>query len=309
MYEVDNGGWVARGALVSAVGAGLIDVTFTCVPPGLGTRLGLDRDEDGLLDGIERHWGSNASRPDTDFDGYDDALEILLGADPTVFDARLAADVAAPEVGPVEARDVFADTATLHVVTSEPAAVLVELGTSPGDLSLTSFADTELRRAHDVILSGLPAGTELSWQVTATDRNGNAGTAEGSFTTRPPLFHVEEITLEKSGAGPFTVTGTVLVVDQAGVAVADLPVRVLWKGDIGGVDNFPLQRTDAQGVATFAIGPWTPAAPTTLTLSPAHVGHPQDVNDPFYIGSGGDDATFFYEQPANKVNYRSIDVP
>src|SRR6185436_14749467 len=68
MYEVDNGGWVSRGNLVGAVGAGLIDVTFTCVPPGTGTRLGLDRDEDGLYDAIERHLGTNPARPDTDQD-------------------------------------------------------------------------------------------------------------------------------------------------------------------------------------------------------------------------------------------------
>ncbi|HZL98781.1 MAG TPA: hypothetical protein VFD43_00890 [Planctomycetota bacterium] len=309
LYEVDNGGWVSRGSLVSAVGAGTIDVTFTCVPPGLGTRLGLDRDEDGLYDAIERQWGSNAARPDTDQDGYDDALEVLLGADPLLFDARLGSDVAAPQVSAVEARDVFADTATLQVVTSEAAAVLVELGTAPGDFSLASFADAELRRRHDLVLSGLPAGTELHWRVTATDKNGNAGTAEGGFTTRPPLFHVDAITLETSGSGPYTVTGTVAVVDQAGAPVAGIPVRVLWGGDLGGAESLPLATTDAAGVASFALGPWTPAAPTTVTLSPVTIGHPADVTHPYYIGSAGDEPTFFYEQAANQVNYRSIELP
>ena len=32
-------------------------VTFTCVPPGSGERLGLDRDDDGMLDGDEQLWG------------------------------------------------------------------------------------------------------------------------------------------------------------------------------------------------------------------------------------------------------------
>ena len=309
MYEVDLGGWVTRGNLVGAVGAGMIDVTFTCVPPGMGTRLGLDRDEDGLYDGIERHWGSNPAKADTDQDGYDDALELSLGGDPLVFDAHLDADTAAPAIESVEARDVFSDTATLHVVTGEAATLLVELGTAPGVYGLASFADDELRRAHDVILSGLPALTELHWRVTASDHNGNAGVSEGSFTTTPPLYHVDAITLEKSGTGPYTLTGTVSVVDQTGAPVPNIPVRVLWAGDIGGAEDFPLVTADGNGVATFTIGPYTPAAPTTVTISPATVGHPADVTNPFYIGSPGDAATFFYEQPANAVNYKSIDVP
>jgi hypothetical protein len=30
------------------------EVTLTCVPPGSGVRIGIDRDEDGILDGDER---------------------------------------------------------------------------------------------------------------------------------------------------------------------------------------------------------------------------------------------------------------
>jgi hypothetical protein len=30
------------------------ELTFTCVPPGSGVRMGIDRDEDGVLDGDER---------------------------------------------------------------------------------------------------------------------------------------------------------------------------------------------------------------------------------------------------------------
>jgi hypothetical protein len=30
------------------------EITFTCVPPGSGARIGIDRDEDGVLDGDER---------------------------------------------------------------------------------------------------------------------------------------------------------------------------------------------------------------------------------------------------------------
>ncbi|MCA9700717.1 MAG: hypothetical protein KC431_24535, partial [Myxococcales bacterium] len=32
-------------------------VTYTCVPPGSGRRLGIDRDDDGMRDGDEQLWG------------------------------------------------------------------------------------------------------------------------------------------------------------------------------------------------------------------------------------------------------------
>ena len=46
--------------LVTATGAAL---TYTCVPPGAGTRIGIDRDLDGALDGDERAAGSDPADP------------------------------------------------------------------------------------------------------------------------------------------------------------------------------------------------------------------------------------------------------
>jgi hypothetical protein len=39
------------------------EVTYTCAPPGSGHRIGLDRDEDGALDGDELHAGSDPADP------------------------------------------------------------------------------------------------------------------------------------------------------------------------------------------------------------------------------------------------------
>ena len=39
------------------------EITYTCVPPGSGIRMGLDRDEDGVYDGDERAAGSNPADP------------------------------------------------------------------------------------------------------------------------------------------------------------------------------------------------------------------------------------------------------
>ena len=53
LYRTDFGRWSSRGPIVAAIAAGQLEMSFTCVPPGLGERLGVDRDEDGLLDGTE----------------------------------------------------------------------------------------------------------------------------------------------------------------------------------------------------------------------------------------------------------------
>ncbi len=39
------------------------ELTYTCAPPGSGERVGIDRDEDGFLDGDERDSGSNPANP------------------------------------------------------------------------------------------------------------------------------------------------------------------------------------------------------------------------------------------------------
>jgi hypothetical protein len=66
-------------------------LTYTAVPPGSGFRAGINRDQDGLTDGVETNTGTfiNASdtgtdpaNADTDGDGFDDGLEVTAGSDP-----------------------------------------------------------------------------------------------------------------------------------------------------------------------------------------------------------------------------------
>ncbi|WP_438019871.1 thrombospondin type 3 repeat-containing protein [Sorangium sp. So ce315] len=40
-------------------------LTYTCVPPGNGERIGVDRDLDGFLDGDEVAAGSDPADPDS----------------------------------------------------------------------------------------------------------------------------------------------------------------------------------------------------------------------------------------------------
>jgi hypothetical protein len=37
------------------------ELTYTCTPPGSGARIGIDRDEDGILDGDEEDAGSDSA--------------------------------------------------------------------------------------------------------------------------------------------------------------------------------------------------------------------------------------------------------
>jgi DNA-binding beta-propeller fold protein YncE len=66
-------------------------LTYTAVPPGSGERMGIDRDEDDLGNGVETNTGTfvdpddtgtNPALADTDGDGFDDGVEVAAGSDP-----------------------------------------------------------------------------------------------------------------------------------------------------------------------------------------------------------------------------------
>jgi hypothetical protein len=56
--RTSDGPIMLRELLVIAQGSGQ-EITFTCVPPGAGQRMGIDRDEDGIPDRDEVDVGSN----------------------------------------------------------------------------------------------------------------------------------------------------------------------------------------------------------------------------------------------------------
>ncbi len=90
----DNGPAITEGALrakANGAGAGQT-LTYTAVPPGSGTRMGVDRDGDTLLNGVEtgtgifvdaNDTGTSPALADSDGDGWNDDEEIALGHDPT----------------------------------------------------------------------------------------------------------------------------------------------------------------------------------------------------------------------------------
>ena len=93
LFDPDDGGaGIDDPTLRAKVATPGQEITYTCVPPGSGYRLALDRDEDSLLDGVETNTGTFVSASDTgtspalddsDGDGFDDAAELGAGTDPT----------------------------------------------------------------------------------------------------------------------------------------------------------------------------------------------------------------------------------
>ncbi len=90
----DNGPAISEATLRAKAdpGGDAQSITYTCVPPGSGTRMGVDRDLDVLLDGVETNTGTflnandtgtDPTKADTDGDTYTDGDEVANGWDPT----------------------------------------------------------------------------------------------------------------------------------------------------------------------------------------------------------------------------------
>ena len=57
-------------------------LTYTCAPPGSGVRMGIDRDEDTVLDGFDNCPArDNPDQADSDSDGIGDACEPVIDGD------------------------------------------------------------------------------------------------------------------------------------------------------------------------------------------------------------------------------------
>ncbi len=87
----DGGSAISDAALRAKAAVAGQEVTYSCVPPGSGYRMGLDRDDDTLLNGFETatgvfngptDTGTRPDMPDTDGDGFDDGDEVAFGSDP-----------------------------------------------------------------------------------------------------------------------------------------------------------------------------------------------------------------------------------
>jgi hypothetical protein len=93
-YLPDDGGAAISEAALRGKADPLGDaqtITYTAVPPGAGMRMGIDRDEDSLPNGVEtgtgvfvdaNDTGTSPALADSDLDGFDDPTELAAGTDP-----------------------------------------------------------------------------------------------------------------------------------------------------------------------------------------------------------------------------------
>jgi hypothetical protein len=100
----DNGVSISEAVLRAKAdpNGGARTLTYTAVPPGSGQRMGIDRDEDTLLNGVETNsgtfvdandTGTSPALADTDGDGFDDGVEVSAGSDPNDFGSTPATPV------------------------------------------------------------------------------------------------------------------------------------------------------------------------------------------------------------------------
>lgn len=161
-------------ALFAYASGANLELLVTGVPAGMGWRLALDVDADGLLDGDEVLLGTDGQNPDSDADGFSDGHEVRNGMDPLVADS-VSLDTSPPQllpgpdgVGPIVAAWSNTRTIQLEFATDEPtqARVFLEGGLEPLESSprLGGFSTY-----HQIVVTDLPADQIHSFQVEITD--------------------------------------------------------------------------------------------------------------------------------------------
>jgi DNA-binding beta-propeller fold protein YncE len=146
-YRPDDGGPnVGDAALRSLAGLPGQELTYTCVTPGAGLRAGIDRDRDGVLDGLDRCADvPDASQADADGDGIGDACDRCI--------AKANQDQADTDA------DGVGDVCDDRCIGDEVTALGSLVATQGWIGQVVAFAGTGFGAAAEVRIGGIPALT------------------------------------------------------------------------------------------------------------------------------------------------------
>lgn len=166
---------------------GLADMVFIGTPPGNEYRLGVDYDNDGIINGSEASHGTDIYIADSDLDGFEDGYEVEHGSDPAD-----ALDTPNDNMGPniMQATEDFtvANVSKWHLTFDEKTRYEFTFQTPGGrvwEQRGEIFAKNQTVVFQHREASTLPAGTPNDFTISAMlfDQSGNSTTIPnfGSF--------------------------------------------------------------------------------------------------------------------------------
>jgi DNA-binding beta-propeller fold protein YncE len=190
-FEPDDGGPHVDAAALFATASGPgVALTLTCVPPGSGRRAGIDRDEDGVLDGVDRCPATpDATQADSDGDGIGDACDrCAVHADATQSDADAdgMGDACDDRCGAADATQL----AALLPATGPPGQNVEVIGSGIGpdaELQIAGIS-VAIEAIADRYLAKLPASLVPETRVRAVvfDPNGCTSPQSAVFDVTQP---------------------------------------------------------------------------------------------------------------------------
>jgi mono/diheme cytochrome c family protein len=188
-FEDDQGAILTEPALRALVETPGNELTWTCVPFGSGRRIGIDRDDDGMRDGLDNCPGrANAGQADGDSDGRGDTCDRC----PSVANPDQA-DFDADEVGDV-CDNHCVDSGTITLTSVQPPNVNVHYpvrvegsGFATGSVLWFDNRPAEMNFASGIWTSHVPAGTPAGpHAMKVVNPTGCQSLDAVSYTSAPP---------------------------------------------------------------------------------------------------------------------------
>jgi hypothetical protein len=185
----------------------------------------------------------------------------VFAAEPGTYQASYTIDTTPPVISSVSATPAANGTATVQWATDEPSTSLVQYGTAPASLTLSS-SSALLLTAHDVTLTGLAANTTYYYRVTSADGAGNSASSTVSSFVTPDANTPPTVTLVAPNGGERLFTGNPYTIrwtasDDVGVTAID----VAASADGGTTFNPVAGCTGLPGTAVSCL--WSSPGPAT----------------------------------------------